>query len=55
VPGRGPARFTFRCPTLASNDCSGGTGFVAKSGGASWGEPGAIPRTGHPFYVKFEA
>ena len=55
VPGRGPVRFTFRCPTLASNDCSGGTGFVAKSGGGAWGEPGSIPRTGHPFYVKFEA
>ena len=54
-PGR-RQKFTFRCPTLALNDCSGGSGFVTKSGGdRPWGEPGSITHTGHPFYVKFEA
>ena len=52
---RGEQAFTFKCPTMSSNGCSGGRRFRAKSGHGDWGEPGHIPGRGHPFYVDFTA
>lgn len=46
--------FKFDCPTgLYPNTCSGGCGFIAKSGDDSWLSPGVVPKKGHPLFVHF--
>ncbi len=52
---RGKQTFTFECPTSWFNTCSGGRSFRTKSADGNWGSPGSVAKTGHPFYVEFQA
>lgn len=49
------ALFNFDCPTGAyPNSCSGGSAFQAKSDDGPWLDPGRVPPTGHPLFVRFK-
>ena len=45
-------RFTYGCPFVSSNYCSG-TNFYTKSANLSWGNLNETKTSGHPFVVRF--
>jgi hypothetical protein len=46
--------FNFACPTGVSSNVAAGAAFRAKSGSdAEYGPINAVPKFGHPFFVRF--